>query len=81
MEQDGQIETASVSRSFRMGAEFLTYELVHQLAKEVTERTAFCLMPDSRKAEKCPLSCLQEAWYLLHEAIGHALRSRFYQKK
>ncbi|MFY9116239.1 MAG: TldD/PmbA family protein [Bacteroidales bacterium] len=81
MEQDGQIETASVSRSFRMGAEFLTYELVHQLAKEVTERTAFLFDARQPKGGEMPVvMSAGSSGILLHEAIGHAFEADFIRK-
>jgi TldD protein len=81
MEQNGHRETASVSRSFRMGAEFLTHELVSQLAKEVTERTAFLFDAQQPKGGEMPVvMSAGSSGILLHEAIGHAFEADFIRK-
>ncbi len=38
MEENGRIENFFVGRSYRMGSEFLTNELVDELSKEVVDK-------------------------------------------
>lgn len=81
MERNGQREAASVSRSFRMGAEFLTQELVCELAQEVTEKTAFLFDAKQPKGGVMPVvMSAGSSGILLHEAIGHAFEADFVRK-
>jgi TldD protein len=81
MEQEGQIETASVSRSFRMGAEFLTLELIKELSREVVDKTAFLFGARQPKGGEMPVvMSAGSSGILLHEAVGHAFEADFIRK-
>lgn len=76
-----QIETNSANRSFRMGAEFLTDDLVETIAKEVVRKTG--LLFDSVKPKGGEMPVVMGAGgsgILLHEAIGHAFEADFNRK-
>ena len=50
MEKNGQIENFFVGRSYRMGSEFLTNELVDKLSKEVVEKTSIIIHCNQTKS-------------------------------
>lgn len=81
MEQNGQIETGTSSRSFRMGAEFLTDELVNTLAKEAVAKASFMFLATKPKGGEMPVVMASGgSGILLHEAIGHAFEADFNRK-
>lgn len=81
MEQNGQIETGTSSRSFRMGLEFLTDELVDTLAKEAVEKASFMFTATKPKGGEMPVvMAAGGSGILLHEAIGHAFEADFNRK-
>lgn len=78
MESNGRIENASSSRSFRMGFEFLTNDLVDEVAKEVIERTSILFQAKQPKGgEMAVVMGSGGSGILLHEAIGHAFEADF----
>lgn len=82
MEQDGQIESGSSSRSFRMGAEFLTNELIETIVNEALEQTSRLFGAKRPKGGEMPVvMAAGESGILLHEAIGHAFEADFNRKK
>jgi TldD protein len=82
MEKNGQIENFFVGRSNRMGAEFLTNELVDELSKEVVAKTSQLFTASKPKAGEMEVVMgAGESGILLHEAIGHAFEADFNRKK
>jgi len=82
MEQNGKVENFGVSRSARQGSEFLTDELVNDLAKEVVEKNALLFKAGKPKAGEMEVVMSPgESGILLHEAIGHAFEADFNRKK
>jgi TldD protein len=82
MEQNGRIENFSVSRSAREGSEFLTNDLVDNLATEVVEKTVIQFEATKPKAGEMEVVMSPgESGILLHEAIGHAFEADFNRKK
>ena len=81
MEENGRRETASASRSFRMGAEFLQPDLIRELAEEVVARTAFLFGATQPQGGEMPVVMSSgSSGILLHEAIGHAFEADFIRK-
>lgn len=81
MEAGGKTETASCSRSFRMGGEFLQHSLIEELAAEVVARTAFQFSAVQPKGGEMPVvMAAGGSGILLHEAIGHAFEADFIRK-
>jgi TldD protein len=82
MEQNGQIENFFVGRSYRMGSEFLTNELVDELSKEVVAKTSQLFTATKPAAGEMEVVMgAGESGILLHEAIGHAFEADFNRKK
>jgi TldD protein len=79
MEDDnGHREQAGSSRSFHTGYEFLTEELIEELAQEVVSRSA--ILFDATKPKGGEMAVVMGAGgsgILLHEAIGHAFEADF----
>ncbi|MCL2074174.1 MAG: TldD/PmbA family protein [Marinilabiliaceae bacterium] len=81
MEEDGKIENAGASRAFRMGAEFLTDDVIDILAKETVDKTALALRAIKPKGGELPVVMgAGGSGILLHEAIGHAFEADFNRK-
>ena len=81
MEENGKIENGGSSRSFRMGAEFLTDEIIDEMAKETVEKTALLLRAIKPKGGEIPVVMgAGGSGILLHEAIGHAFEADFNRK-
>lgn len=81
MEHNGQRETASASRSFRMGSEFLQEELIEELATEIIARTSFLFHASQPKGGEMPVvMAAGSSGILLHEAVGHAFEADFIRK-
>ena len=82
MEDKGKTENFYVTRSFRTGSEFLTNELVDELAGEVVEKTK--LLFDATKPKAGEMEVVMgagESGILLHEAMGHAFEADFNRKE
>ena len=74
-------ETASFSRSFRMGSEFLTDELMAEMAREVVQRCSLLFTAGTVKGGTMPVVMgAGGSGILLHEAIGHAFEADFIRK-
>ena len=78
MENNGKVENGSSSRSFRTGFEFLTHELVDEVANEVVHRTASLFDAIQPSGGELPVVMgAGSSGILLHEAIGHAFEADF----
>lgn len=81
MEKDGRIENAYASRSFRQGFEFLSDDLVDQLAAEAVNRAGLLFEATRPKAGEMPVVMgAGGSGILLHEAIGHTFEADFNRK-
>lgn len=81
MEENGQIENAYAARAFRMGFEFLTDELIDELAAEAVKKTAILFDAIKPKGGEMPVVMgAGGSGILLHEAIGHAFEADFNRK-
>ena len=78
MQHEGKTENSSSSRSFRMGYEMLSKELVKEMAEEVVSRTS--LLFEAGRPQGGEMSIVMGAGssgIFLHEAIGHAFEADF----
>ncbi len=81
MEENGRIENFMSSRSFRMGSEFLTNEMVDAIAREAVEKTSILFTAGKPKAGEMEIVMAPgESGILLHEAMGHAFEADFNRK-
>jgi TldD protein len=81
MEENGQIENFFVGRSYRMGSEFLTNELIDGLSSEVVTKTSQLFNATKPKAGEMEVVVgAGESGILLHEAMGHAFEADFNRK-
>ena len=77
----GSVQTKSASRSFRMGVEFFTDELISEVATEAT--SGVDAMFEARRPAGGQMSVVMGAGasgILLHEAMGHAFEADFNRK-
>ncbi|MCK4920495.1 MAG: TldD/PmbA family protein, partial [Bacteroidales bacterium] len=82
MEMNGQMERASSSRSFRKGFEWLSDDLVEEMATEFITRANIMFEAGKPKAGEMPVVLgAGGSGILLHEAIGHAFEADFNRKK
>jgi TldD protein len=81
MEENGKTENFFVGRSYRMGSEFLTNEIVDELSGEVVTKTAQLFNATKPKAGEMEVVVgAGESGILLHEAMGHAFEADFNRK-
>lgn len=81
MEENGKIENSGASRAFRMGAEFLTDEVIETMAKEAVDKTSILFKAVKPKGGEMPVVMgAGGSGILLHEAIGHAFEADFNRK-
>lgn len=81
MLENGVYENGSASRSFRIGYEFLTEDLLDEIAKEVIDRTAIMYKAKKPKGGEMPVVFGSGgSGIFLHEAIGHAFEADFNRK-
>ena len=81
MEDNGKIENSYAARAFRMGAEFLTDEIIAEVAKEAVEKTSILFQAVKPKGGEMPVVMgAGGSGILLHEAIGHAFEADFNRK-
>ena len=81
MEENGRTENFFSSRSLRTGYEFLTNELIDEVAKEAVEKTAILFSAGKPKAGEMEVVMAPgESGILLHEAMGHAFEADFNRK-
>lgn len=77
----GRSETGGVSRSYRMGFEMLTEELMEEIATELVSKTAFLFEASQPKGGAMPVVMgAGGSGILLHEAVGHAFEADFNRK-
>jgi TldD protein len=78
MEENGKIENAHSSRSYRRGFEFLKGDMVNVIAREVVEKTSILFTAVRPKGGEMPVVMgAGSSGILLHEAIGHAFEADF----
>ena len=81
MEDNGKIENSYAARAFRMGAEFLTDDLINELAQEAVDKTSILFQAIKPKGGEMPVVMgAGGSGILLHEAIGHAFEADFNRK-
>ncbi len=81
MEENGKFENARASRAYRMGYEFLTNDVVNEIAKETVDRTSLLFQAVKPKGGEMPVVMgAGGSGILLHEAIGHAFEADFNRK-
>ena len=81
MAEGDRIENNSSSRAFRMGANFLSDEVVDEIAKEAVAKTAILFQAIKPKGGEMPVVMgTGGSGILLHEAIGHAFEADFNRK-
>lgn len=82
MEENGRIENSTVSKSFRMGYEFLSMDLVDELARQAIEETSLLFKAVKPKAGEMEVVMGSgRSGILLHEAMGHSFEADFNRKK
>lgn len=82
MEENGKIENFYVTRSHRIGPEFVTNELVDELSQYVVAKTSQLFSATKPKAGEMEVVMgAGESGILLHEAMGHAFEADFNRKK
>lgn len=78
---NGVYENGRASRSFRMGAEFLTDALVEELAQDAVNETAVLFKAVKPTGGEMPVVLgAGKSGIFLHEAIGHAFEADFNRK-
>ena len=81
MEHQGASERNCATRSFRIGAEFLTPTLIEEMAQEAVQKTAILFNASKPKGGEMPVVMgAGGSGILLHEAIGHAFEADFNRK-
>jgi TldD protein len=81
MQQNGVYENGRAARSFRMGFEFLTDEIVEELAQETIAETVILFDAIKPKGGEMPVVLgAGGSGIFLHEAIGHAFEADFNRK-
>lgn len=81
MESKGRVESAGASRSFRKGFEFLTDDMIEDLAKECVQKTSFLFTASQPKGGQMDVVMgAGSSGILLHEAVGHAFEADFNRK-
>lgn len=81
MKEGDKIENSYASRAFRMGAEFLTDDVVNTIAKEAVDKTSILFKAIKPKGGEMPVVMgAGGSGILLHEAIGHAFEADFNRK-
>lgn len=82
MESNGRVENSSSSRSFRIGPEFLTEEIIKEVSGEVVKNTSFLFDAVQPSGGEMPVVMGSgSSGILLHEAIGHAFEADFNRQK
>jgi TldD protein len=81
MLENGIYENGRAARSFRMGLEFLTDNIVEEIAKEAVDETAIMYKAIKPKGGEMPVVLgAGGSGIFLHEAIGHAFEADFNRK-
>lgn len=78
MEKDGKIENAHASRAARKGFEFLTDNVIDEIAQEAVKIASLMFEAVKPKGGEMPVvMSAGGSGILLHEAIGHAFEADF----
>lgn len=81
MEENGKVENAYAARAYRSGFEFLTDDIIKELAKEAVDKTSILFHAVKPKGGEMPVVMgAGGSGILLHEAIGHAFEADFNRK-
>ncbi|MDR2232840.1 MAG: TldD/PmbA family protein, partial [Tannerella sp.] len=81
MTEGDRIENNYSARAFRTGVEFLTEQLVDEIAREAVEKTSILFQAIKPKGGEMPVVMgAGGSGILLHEAIGHAFEADFNRK-
>jgi len=81
MLENGVYETGRASRSFRMGFEFLTDDLIEEIANDAIDETAIMYKAIKPKGGEMPVVLgAGGSGIFLHEAIGHSFEADFNRK-
>jgi TldD protein len=81
MQENGVFENGRAARSFRMGFEFLTNELIEEIAQETIKETSILFEAIKPKGgEMAVVLGAGGSGIFLHEAIGHAFEADFNRK-
>lgn len=81
MQEGEMIENSYSSRAYRMGAEFLTDDVIGTIAQEAVDKTAILFRAVKPKGGEMPVVMgAGGSGILLHEAIGHAFEADFNRK-
>lgn len=81
MQENDKIENSRAARAYRMGAEFLTDEVIDKVAQEAVKKTAILFQAIKPKGGEMPVVMgAGGSGILLHEAIGHAFEADFNRK-
>ena len=79
--KDGNNDSITTSRSYRMGCEMLDGALISELLQEVLEKSRFIFEATQPKGGDMPVVMGSgSSGILLHEAIGHAFEADFNRK-
>ncbi len=82
MEENGRIENTSNAKSYRMGFEFLTNDMIDNLAREAIDQTSLLFKAGKPKAGEMEVVMGPgRSGILLHEAMGHSFEADFNRKK
>lgn len=81
MEQNGILEKGNASEAYQKGFEFLTDELIENLAQKVVAQTSLMFNAIKPTGGEMPVVMgAGSSGILLHEAIGHAFEADFNRK-
>lgn len=81
MQENDKIENSHASRAYRMGAEFLTDDIIDEVARQAVEKTSILFQAIKPKGGEMPVVMgAGGSGILLHEAIGHAFEADFNRK-
>ncbi|MDR1258973.1 MAG: TldD/PmbA family protein [Tannerellaceae bacterium] len=81
MQENGKIENSYAARAYRMGAEFITDDIVETIAREAVDKTSILFRAVKPKGGEMPVVMgAGGSGILLHEAIGHAFEADFNRK-
>lgn len=82
MAQEGQLESGTSSRSFRMGFDFMSDDLAKTIADEAIKQTSRLFGAVKPKGGEMPVvMAAGSSGILLHEAIGHTFEADFNRKQ
>lgn len=82
LEQNGRMESAGASKSFRAGFEILDVPLITELARSVVKKGSFLFEAKQPSGGEMEVVLgAGSSGILLHEAVGHAFEADFVRKK